>query len=60
MASKYLSSLSKDDYSNLTEKLWSIQNSMCFICEEEIDLEVNSTNIDHIIPLANKGIEVSS
>ncbi len=55
MASKYLSSLSKKDYDNLTEKLWSIQNHKCFICEEEIDLKLNSTNIDHIVPLANKG-----
>lgn len=55
MASKYLSALSKDDYSELTKKLWDIQNHKCFICEEEISLELNSTNIDHIKPLANKG-----
>lgn len=55
MASKYLSSLSKDDYEKLTNKLWKIQNHRCFICEEEINLKLNSTNIDHIIPLANKG-----
>jgi hypothetical protein len=55
MASKYLSALSKDDYSELTKKLWDIQNHKCFICEEEINLELNSTNIDHIKPLANKG-----
>lgn len=55
MASKYLSSLSKEDYDTLTKKLWNIQNYKCFICEEEIDLNLNSTNIDHIKPLANKG-----
>jgi len=55
MASKYLSSLSKDEYQELTRKLWSIQNQKCFICEEEINLDLHSTNIDHIIPLANKG-----
>jgi hypothetical protein len=55
MASKYLSSLSKDIYTELTKKLWVIQNHKCFICEEEINLELNSTNIDHIKPLANKG-----
>jgi len=55
MASKYLSSLSKDEYSELTKKLWDIQNHYCFICEEKIDLDVNTTNIDHIVPLANKG-----
>ena len=55
MASKYLSSLSKDDYSELTRKLWNIQNHQCFICEDKIDLDVHTTNIDHIVPLANKG-----
>ena len=55
MSSKYLSSLSKEEYSVLTNKLLNIQNHQCFICEEKIDLELNTTNIDHIIPLANKG-----
>ncbi|MBC2715738.1 MAG: HNH endonuclease [Desulfobacteraceae bacterium] len=39
----------------LTKKLWNIQNHQCFICEEEINLDLNTTNIDHIVPLANKG-----
>ncbi len=26
-----------------------------FSCEEDIDLELNTTNIDHIVPLANRG-----
>ena len=55
MASKYLSSLSKNEYQELTNKLWSIQNQKCFICEEEINLDLHSTNIDHIVPLASKG-----
>lgn len=55
MASKYLSSLSRDDYSEITKKLWNIQNHQCFICEDEIDLDLNTTNVDHIVPLANKG-----
>lgn len=55
MASKYLQSLSPDEYLELTKKLWNIQNHQCFICEEKIDLDLNTTNIDHIVPLANKG-----
>ena len=55
MASKYISALSNEDYQNLTKKLWTIQSHRCFICEEDIDLDLNPTNIDHIIPLANKG-----
>lgn len=55
MASKYLSSLSQDEYNALTKKLHSIQNRLCFICEEKIDLSLHKTHIDHIIPLANRG-----
>ncbi|MGO0305025.1 HNH endonuclease [Endozoicomonas acroporae] len=55
MGSKYLASLSEDQYSELTEQLWNIQNSQCFICESEIDLQIHETNIDHIVPLASKG-----
>jgi hypothetical protein len=41
MASKYLSSLSKDEYQKLTQKLYSIQNQKCFICEELIENQVS-------------------
>lgn len=53
--SKYLDSLSKDQYKELSKKLWGIQNHKCFICEKEIDIDLNNTNIDHIKPLANNG-----
>ena len=53
--SKYLDGLSANDYKELTRKLWSIQNHKCFICGEEIDLDLNPTNIDHIKPLVNGG-----
>ena len=55
MASKFLSKLTKDEYDELTKKLLSIQNNICYICQEPIDLNLHTTNIDHIIPLANKG-----
>jgi hypothetical protein len=53
--SKYLDSLNTDAKKNLSRKLWEIQNHKCFICEQEIHLDINSTNIDHIRPLANGG-----
>ena len=53
--SKYLDSLNVDAKKALSAKLWQIQNHKCFICEKEIDLDINSTNIDHIRPLANGG-----
>ena len=55
MASKYLSSLSMADYDALTAKLSTIQSGVCFICQKQIDLDLQETNIDHIIPLANNG-----
>lgn len=54
-SSKYLDSLTSNEYKELSRKLWDIQNHKCFICEQEIDIELNTTNIDHIKPLANNG-----
>ena len=53
--SKYLDGLSKDEYKALSKKLWEIQSHKCFICGEEIDLDLHPHNIDHIKPLANNG-----
>ena len=53
--SKYLDSLSSDEKTALNKKLWEIQNHKCFICEKEIDLDIQNTNIDHIKPLTNGG-----
>jgi hypothetical protein len=55
MASKYLAALTSDEYKDLTLKLLTIQNNICFVCQETIDLKLHETNIDHIVPLANKG-----
>lgn len=55
MPSKYLTSLSKAEYDALTRKLHQIQGGKCFICGKDIDIDVQSTNIDHIIPQATNG-----
>ena len=55
MSSKYLISLSEKEYEDLTLKLLEIQNHICFICQEKIDLKLHTTNIDHIVPLTNRG-----
>jgi len=60
MASKYLASLTKDQYDALTSKLLGIQQNVCFICQELIDTSIHETNIDHIIPLANRGKDSES
>ena len=55
MASKYLNSLSREEYIVLTKRLHSIQNGRCYICRKPIDLTLHTCNIDHVVPLANKG-----
>lgn len=53
--SKFLDGLSREEYYALAKKLWNIQSHKCFICEENIDLDLHQVNIDHIRPLANNG-----
>lgn len=55
MSSKFLSSLSKEEDLSLRKKLHQIQNRKCYICQDPIDLDLHTTNIDHIVPLAAKG-----
>lgn len=58
--SKYLDSLTKEKYDELSKKLYEMQNHKCFICQKDIDLDLNNTNIDHIKPLANGGKDEES
>jgi HNH endonuclease. len=51
----YLDGLTKEEYDALSKKLWEIQDHKCFICGEEIDLDLHVTNVDHIKPLVNGG-----
>lgn len=53
--SKYLDSLSSEQYKALSKKLWDIQSHKCFICGEDIDLTIHKTNIDHIHPIVTGG-----
>ena len=55
MSSKYLDSLTTEERNQLISKLHRIQNGTCYICGGEIDLTLHVPNIDHIIPLANRG-----
>ena len=53
----FLSKLNKTQRDELMERLWTIQKGVCFISGKPIDLKLHHDNldIDHIIPLANKG-----
>ena len=55
MNSIYLNRLSKEEYHSLIKKLHIIQQGKCFICGQDIDLEMHKTNIDHIVPLNTGG-----
>lgn len=57
MSSKYLSSLSDTDRTQLEKKLHQIQKGKCFICDDEIDLELHqdTLDVDHIEPLSQGG-----
>lgn len=52
MAQNFLEKLSKSDRENLIKTLWEIQNGLCFITEEPIDLLLHRDliDIDHVIP----------
>lgn len=52
MASNYLSKLNSKEREELIKKLWDIQNGVCFITEEAIDLELHKDilDIDHVVP----------
>ncbi|MDO4952989.1 MAG: HNH endonuclease signature motif containing protein [Synergistaceae bacterium] len=53
--SAYLSGLSKEDMENLRQTLCEQQSHKCFICGEDIDLDMHKVNIDHIHPLGGGG-----
>lgn len=55
--SKYLNSLSSSEREALIKELHTIQHGKCFISEKDIDLSLHydELDIDHVIPLANKG-----
>ena len=51
MHSQYLERLSKDEKTALRKKLHAQQSGKCFICCEDMDLDVQHLDIDHIKPL---------
>lgn len=55
MGSLYLSRLKLNERNELIRKLWEAQDHKCFICSEEIDLDIHQVDIDHVIPLKMGG-----
>ncbi len=55
MHSKFLESLTKEERESFVQKLCKLQGGKCFICGEDIVLGVSRVDVDHIVPLANRG-----
>lgn len=51
MHSAYLNKLTSEEYNDLKKKLHQIQGGKCYICGQDIDCDLQQTNIDHIVPL---------
>ncbi len=55
MSSFYLNGLTVDQYTALKQQLWQQQSHSCFICEDKVDLALDDTDIDHVIPTRDSG-----
>lgn len=55
MSSFALARLSAEEKKAVKERLWKRQSGVCFITQKKIDLSVDETEIDHIIPTRDKG-----
>ena len=47
--------MTTDGRQELEERLFNVQNGRCYICEEEIDYQLQNLDIDHIVPRAKGG-----
>ena len=56
MRSAYKSGLNDKELAKLIKDLWSTQNKKCFICDEELDLNLQTHDIDHIQPRSNLSV----
>lgn len=55
MHSPFLDKLNHEEKTALNKRLFEIQSGKCFICGKEMDLDIGELDIDHIIPISEKG-----
>jgi len=55
MASLYLNGLSTEQYDALKRTLLETQKGSCFVCEQEIDPDLQPTDVDHVEPISSGG-----
>lgn len=47
--------MNEEEREALKRRLLNFQGNRCFLCEHEIILEADETEIDHIIPISDDG-----
>ena len=50
-----LARLLPEEKKAVKERLWKRQNGVCFITQKKIDLSLDETEVDHIVPTRDKG-----
>ena len=53
----YLSKLNNVQRTELVRRLWDGQSHRCFLCDEQVDLDLHEIHIDHIIPILHRGAD---
>ena len=55
--SKFLSGLSSSDRQSLVAELLEQQHELCFICDGVLDPVLHEVDVDHVVPLAQHGLD---
>lgn len=53
--STLIDEMDKEERNRLKQRLLKFQGNICFLCERDINLEADKTEIDHIIPIGDGG-----
>jgi hypothetical protein len=57
---KKLADLSKDERSELVKRLHGLQNELCYVCGDYVNLQVHPVDVDHIVARHRGGVDEES